>query len=248
MKINTPSSVPYNINQNATQAEKTLGKIAAAKEIGLQDAASRAIADQIGMQVDTLGQGIRNGNDAIGIMQIADQALSDLSRNSERLNALSVRYGNAALNSDQGAMLQNEFNATVDAMQQSVEGATFNGTPIFGQNMTFSLGTSDISTTISSIEFSTLNINDQNTILAFSDQIASIASDVGAASNSVQSAIRNSLDTIKNLSASRSQLEDTDIGKAATDFNKQQLQFDASLIVQAHQTSLRQERIADLLK
>jgi flagellin len=240
--------IPFYNDQNKTEAEKQLEKISAAiQERAMEDAASMVIADGLGSQIAALSQGVQNGNDGIAMLQIADGVLSGLSQNTERLAELSVRSNSAALNSDQKAMLQNEFDATVDSMRQNVEQASFNGKSIFGENMTFSLGAGEIQANVSDVAFGGLDMNDLDSIEAFGKQISDIASEVGSAMNGMQSGVTNAITNMTNLSASRSQLVDTDMADAVTQFQNNQLKLDASTLAQAHQQQMMQQRIASLL-
>ena len=115
------------INQNKTNAEETLSKIGAVRELSGKDNANLIIANSLNLQTSTLTQEIQNSNETIGMMQIADSAVSNISLNTEKLNELSVRSNNAALNSDQQQMLAQEFKATKDAMQDIVDTTSYNG-------------------------------------------------------------------------------------------------------------------------
>ena len=78
-----------------------------------------------------MSQGVRNANDALGILQVADATLSNITDSAIRMNELSVALGNPALNSDQRAMIQSEASALTQSMQDATSQAVFNGKNVF---------------------------------------------------------------------------------------------------------------------
>ena len=71
--------------------------------------------------IGTFTQELMNTNDSISMMQIADGTLTSLSDQTQTLSDLSVRYNNAALNESQKQGLTQEFNKTVEVMNQSIQ-------------------------------------------------------------------------------------------------------------------------------
>lgn len=105
------------------EVKKQLAKIASGKQVSAQDAASLMISDMLQLDADTIDQGIRNANDAIGYMQIADGVLKSVSEGSIKLNELSVAYNNDALGANGRAAIMSEANALKTAMKDSLSQA-----------------------------------------------------------------------------------------------------------------------------
>ena len=82
MRINTNISA-MNALVNNTMNQRELSTSLARLSSGLRinssadDASGMTIADYLRSQGNTLGQAIKNGNDAIGIIQIADKAIDE---------------------------------------------------------------------------------------------------------------------------------------------------------------------------
>ncbi|RZP27540.1 MAG: hypothetical protein EVA21_02935 [Alphaproteobacteria bacterium] len=85
------------------------------------DAAGSAIASKLTSQVKSLGQAIRNANDAISLTQTAEGALGEVENILQRMRELSVQSGNDTLNSSDRSQIQGELDqlaAEIDAISQ----------------------------------------------------------------------------------------------------------------------------------
>lgn len=85
------------------------------------DAAGSAIASKLTSQVKSLGQAIRNANDAISLTQTAEGALGEVENILQRMRELSVQSGNDTLNSSDRSQIQAELDqlaAEIDAISQ----------------------------------------------------------------------------------------------------------------------------------
>jgi len=247
MQINAPSSTSIYINNHKNEADTSLNKIASAKVEPLSDASLALIAHAIGSDIGALSQGLQNANDAVAMMQIADGALSALSQGADDLKVLSVKSNNAALSSENRDILQAEASKITDVMNQSIEGATFNGSPLFGRNLEFSLGTSSLSVSLDALSADGISIDDEAGIEALMQDIASVQSSVGSASKGIESAIHNNLSQMKELSAAKSQMSDSDIAKESNNFSKESIQLHATLLAQSHRNDIDAQKVQMLL-
>lgn len=85
------------------------------------DAAGSAIASKLTSQVKSLGQAIRNANDAISLTQTAEGALGEVENILQRMRELSVQSGNDTLNASDRSQIQGELDqlaAEIDAIAQ----------------------------------------------------------------------------------------------------------------------------------
>lgn len=247
MQLSTQFNPIPQMNAETSKRDKILEKIATAIELKMEDSSSRTIADMLQNQISTMSQGLMNANDGVAMMQIAGGALNSLSEQTQTLNDLSVRYNSATLNDSQKEGLQNEFSRTVDAMQQSIETASFNGKALFGSSSTFSLGESAISSSIPALSPSTLSIDNQAGIQSYRDSLAQAGSDIGSTTNSLVSASNALLNQLTATSVAKSQISDTDMAKAIKDFQQNNLILNASQLAAAHQNNVVRQNIAQLL-
>jgi len=247
MKLEPQYSMLPQMNAEASKRDKTLEKIAAAVELNMQDASSRSIADMIQNEISTMSQGVMNANDGIAMMQISSGTLNTLSDQTQTLNDLSVRYNSASLNDSQKQSLQNEFNRTIESMQQSIESTSFNGKPLFGTNPTFSLGDSAVSASIPGLSTGSLSIGSQESIQAFSDSLTQANSDIGSTTNALISSSNTLLDQISSAAAAKSQIADTDLAKAISDFQQSNTKLNMAQIAMVHQQDTLRQTIGRLL-
>ncbi len=247
MQIGSNSTALLNLSNNQNSAENTISKIASMHESALSDSASATINHALQNQFGTLTQGVSNANNAVSMMQIADGTLQSLSKNSDHLNELSVAMNNAALGANGRSALESEFNATVKSMSQSIESTTFNSQRLFGASHEFSLGNSNSSVSLNSMDLSALDINNPESITAVQDQISANLIEVGSATNGFKSAINSNLEAITNLSAASSQLSDVDVGQAINDLNRDNLLTQSGIFAQVQQTQSLQASMDRLL-
>ena len=246
MQVNSSTSSSY-INDHKKSAENSLNKISGAKNEQLDDAALALIASSLGNDIGTLSQGLANATDAVSMMQIADGVLQGLSQSADDLNVLSVKANSAALSSEQKAMLGDQANAIKSSMQSSLDNASFNGQPIFGRNLEFSLGNSSIEANISNLNVDSLDISSQQSIQDFMKSLQEVQSSVGSTSVALRSSSDSILTQIASLSSAKSQMSDAEIAKEATIFAQQDIMLNASLIAQAHKNSINAARVSQLL-
>jgi flagellin len=245
--INTQYNPLPQMNTETNKRDKTLEKIGAAVQLGMEDSASRSIADTLQSQISSASQGLMNANDGISMMQIAGGTLNSLSDQTQTLSDLSVRYNSDTLNASQKETLQNEFSRTVESMQQSIDSSSFNGKSLFGSNSTVSLGEGNISSSIPALSPTELSIENQESLQAYRDSLSQAGSDIGSTTNSFISATNSMLEQITATSAAKSQISDTDMSNAIKDFQQSNLKLDMSQIAIAHQNDALRQNITRLL-
>lgn len=243
MQLNTQYQSLPQMNAESNKRDKALEKIATAVELKLEDSASRAIASMMQNDIGTFTQELMNTNDSISMMQIADGTLTSLSNQTQTLSDLSVRYNNAALNESQKQGLTQEFNKTVEVMNQSVQASSYNGQPLFDSTHTF--GSSSI--TLGDMSTGTLSIDDQESISKYAQNVSQAQSDVGSMSNGLISTANTLLEQITATSAARSQIADADIAKTIQEYQQSTLKLNISQIAMAHQNDALRQNIAQLL-
>jgi flagellin len=247
MKLNTQINPLPQINTETSKRDKALEKIGASVQLGMDDSASRTIANILQSQISSASQGLMNANDGISMMQIAGGTLNSLTDQTQNLNDLSVRYNNASLNDSQKQVLQGEFNRTVQSMQQSIDSTSFNRKSLFGSSSTVSLSEGNISTSIPALSPTELSIENQESLQAYSDSLSQAGSDIGSTTNSFISATNSMLEQINATSFAKSQMSDTDMANAIKDFHQGNLKLDISQIAIAHQNDILQQNVTRLL-
>ena len=100
------------------------------------DAAGLAISSKMTSQVRGLDQAVRNGNDAISMIQTADGALIEVSNMLQRMRELAVQAATGTNSPTDKAALQTEFAELRKQIDSIATGTTWNGENVFGQTAT----------------------------------------------------------------------------------------------------------------
>ena len=238
MKINSALN-SNTINQQKNATETVLSKIGATRELSGKDNASLIIANSLNSQIASYTQQVQNENEKVGMLQIADGALSNISDNTLKLEELSVKYNNAILSSDQKNILKNEFQTTKSVIDDIASKTSYNGQALFGNNSPLQL---------SSVATDKLSIDNQDSIAALKEQVGSLFLDVGASMQSSQSSINTLLTSANNASASYATISEQPMDVKINDINTSNIQLQASMIAQSHQTQTLQQQMATLLR
>ena len=110
------------------------------------DAAGLAVASKLSSQITGLGQAVRNGNDAIAVLQTADGAMIEVGNMLQRMRELAVQGGNGTLSSTDLTALNTEFVALQTEIERIADNTQWNGDNLLdgtaGTNglMTFQVG------------------------------------------------------------------------------------------------------------
>lgn len=247
-KIGSGFTPTYNyLNQAKESEDKAIQEIASGEKNLSEDVSSAIIAQFLEGGISQLTQGISNANEATALTQIADGALSSLSESATRMQELSVASNNAALNSDQQAALQSEFEALQSSMQDTLESASYNGKPIFGNEFTFSLGDSTTSLSLDGIDTSLAEIGSQESIEQLFGTIQSAQSSIGSTQNGIESSLNASLKALEEETSMKSQIADTDMAEAINEQNLASFNIEKDMLIQAHQTNYLEQKMAALL-
>lgn len=248
MRVNGTTTMKANIAAQGAdeKAKKELEKIAAAKQMAALDPSGTMITNMLSMEASSLGQGVKNANDAIGFLQIADGALKGVSEGTLRLNELSVAYNNAALSADARSALLNEATKLKEGMDNMLNQASFNGKSVFGE-ASFFVGGGTISASIARPNVANADISNQDSILALQKEVSSTRANIGSTINQAQSSIVSNMTAVVSSLASASQISDTDIAQAAMSFNAEYLKSNGALFAVSHSSQYLASQISRLL-
>ncbi len=122
------------LNSNNVSLSRTLNRLSSGKRIntGADDAAGLQIADSLRANTFALNQAVRNANDGIGVCQIADGALQEITNLLTRSVTLAEEAGTETVDSTGRASLNAEFTAIQSEIARIATQANFNGYSIFG--------------------------------------------------------------------------------------------------------------------
>ncbi len=117
------------------------------------DAAGLAIADSLRADSRIAGVAIRNANDGVSLISIADGALSEVGNVLSRMAELAEQSANGVLATTQRSALDNEFSALASEIQRIAVTTTFNGINLLSGGSTVQLQVGFNSSSNSQISF-----------------------------------------------------------------------------------------------
>jgi len=166
------------------------------------DAAGLAIAENLRADSTLATVAIRNANDAISVIAIADQAIGQISNILNRLAELSQQSANGVYDVTQRSALQNEFTALTSEIERIAVTTAFNGIDLLsnGQTLAFQVGFDGSS--LSQLTYDGINATLQAIGLADVGSSASTYSISASTEMDAQSAARNALEAISRALAS----------------------------------------------
>ena len=203
MSINIRTNIQSLISQrNLSTASEGLSTAYERLSSGLRinrardDAAGLAIAESLKSDSRVATVGIRNANDGISIINIADQAIGQIANVLGRLAELAQQSANGVYANTQRSALANEFGALQSEMERIAFTTEFNGLRLLsgGSTVTFQVGFRGDS--LSQVSYTGVGTTLGDLGLAASGSSVPIYSILGATDLDAQSAARNALDAI----------------------------------------------------
>lgn len=107
------------------------------------DASGLAIANSLKSQASSLGQAISNGNDAIGLIQTADGALSEYSNILDTIKTKATQAASDGQNTNSRLAIQKDIDALMEELNIIAKTTSFNGQKLLSgtfQNKEFQMG------------------------------------------------------------------------------------------------------------
>ncbi len=172
---------------------KTLGKLSSGSRIveAADDAAGLAIATSLKADGMALDQAVRNANDGIAIIQIADGALNKMSNLLLRAVTLAEQGASDTVGTDEKAILDTEFQELMSEIDRVVSVANFKGENLFDSGGAFTKSVYVGDTQIQS--YITVSIGGASGVgtsaLGLGSTVISTQSDAAAALGTLQTAI-----------------------------------------------------------
>ena len=255
------------IKANSRNMQNAMNNLSTGKRINRasDDAAGVAIASVMTADIRGLNQAVRNANDAISFLQVADGALIETTNMLQRMRELAVQATAGTYSDTQLAFNDKEYQALIAQIGKIATQTSFNGfKPGDGTDMTFGTALNGVAagmTTIAvddtglvglSIEYDGPTSTADGTNNLKSAEVATLAvikidaalekvnaqrANFGAGINQLTYAADNMGNISTNMSASRSRIEDTDYAVATTALAKTQIiqQAATAMLAQANQ-------------
>lgn len=203
MTINIRTNVPSllaqrNLDQSSGQINTAYERLSSGLRINRakDDAAGLAIAESLRAEGRVASVAIRNANDGISIISIADQAIGQIGNVLSRLAELAEQSANGVYSNTQRSALSNEFSALTSEIERIAITTEFNGLRLIsgGGEVVFQVGFNGSS--LSQVSYNGVAATLQSLGLAGTGSSVVIYSIIDSSDLASQSASRTALDAI----------------------------------------------------
>lgn len=244
------------INQNALS--KNLEKLSSGYRINRagDDAAGLAISETMRSQINGLNQAVNNANDAVGLIQTAEGAMTETHSMLQRMKTLATQAANGTYTETARKNIKSEIDALNSEITRIATTTKFNGeSPLNPDknkpNLTFFIGATADKTNAMTVAQMTMtaaaltidNIKVETTTDAFKamasidaaiERVSTYRATLGAAQNRLEHTVNNLKVTSENITSAESRIRDTDMADEITAYTKN------NILLQAAQSMLSQ--------
>ena len=243
-----------NLSMNSAGTQKNLEKLSSGYRINrsADDAAGLAISEQMRSKINGLNQATANAQDAVGLIQTAEGALTETHAMLQRMVTLATQSANGTYNSTARESIQKEVTALdkeiariaektgINPLKDAATGKMQVG-PTADEILTIAYMKMDSSALhVNSLSVSTVSKANAaiTTINTAINKVSEYRADLGAAQNRLEHTINNLKVTSENMTAAESRIRDTDMAKEIAAFTKNNIlnQAAQSMLAQANQT------------
>lgn len=244
------------INQNALS--KNLEKLSSGYRINRagDDAAGLAISETMRSQINGLNQAVNNANDAVGLIQTAEGAMTETHSMLQRMKTLATQAANGTYTETARKNIKSEIDALNSEITRIATTTKFNGeSPLNPDkkkpNLTFFIGATADKTNAMTVAQMTMTaaaltiegIKVETTTDAFKamasidaaiERVSTYRATLGAAQNRLEHTVNNLKVTSENITSAESRIRDTDMADEITAYTKN------NILLQAAQSMLSQ--------
>jgi len=267
------------LNSNNVNLSRTLQRLSSGQRInsGADDAAGLQIANSLNANVYALNQAVQNANDGVGVSQIADGTLQEVTNLLTRAVTLSEEASTGTVDSVGRVSLNNEFTQIQSEIAQLATQTNFNGMKIFSPNSGLqgnlsvfvgdTSGASSISVTIQTITTSgatvtnlgganiaTVDLTTQvnaasalTTIKSALDGVSSMRAAIGAGMNRLQAAATVLTTQSQNTQSAESTIMDANFAAEVANLTKFQILAQSGMSALA-QANTQSQAVLSLLR
>lgn len=246
-----------NLSTNQNALSKNLEKLSSGYKINRagDDAAGLAISETMRSQINGLNQAVNNANDAVGLIQTAEGAMTETHSMLQRMKTLTTQAANGTYTDTARKNIKAEIDALNSEITRIASTTQFNGekplNPKAKANLTFFIGASADKTnamtvaqqsmTATALKVDKIVVNTttaafqaMKSIDAAIETVSSYRATLGAAQNRLEHTVNNLKVTSENITSAESRIRDTDMADEITAYTKN------NILLQAAQSMLSQ--------
>lgn len=247
-----------NLSTNQSALSKNLEKLSSGYKINRagDDAAGLAISETMRSQINGLNQAVNNANDAIGLIQTAEGAMTETHSMLQRMKTLTTQAANGTYTETARKNIKAEIDALNKEITRIATTTEFNGEKPLnpakkGLNLTFFIGASAATANAMTVAQQTMTAKElkvegivvDSTTNAFKamasvdaaiETVSTYRATLGAAQNRLEHTVNNLKVTSENITSAESRIRDTDMADEITAYTKN------NILLQAAQSMLSQ--------
>ena len=246
-----------NLSTNQNALSKNLEKLSSGYKINRagDDAAGLAISETMRSQINGLNQAVNNANDAVGLIQTAEGAMTETHSMLQRMKTLTTQAANGTYTETARKNIKAEIDALNSEITRIASTTEFNGekplNPKAKANLTFFIGASADKTnamtvaqqsmTATALKVDKITVNTttaafqaMKSIDAAIETVSSYRATLGAAQNRLEHTVNNLKVTSENITSAESRIRDTGMADEITAYTKN------NILLQAAQSMLSQ--------
>jgi len=248
-----------NLMNSENDLNDSLAKLSSGYRItkAQDDAAGLAIAVNLGAQIKSYNQAVRNANDALNVTQTAEASLNETQNILTRLRELASQSASSGVSNTERGYIQNEVNALTSEVDRIANSTEYNGVALINAStaLTFQVGIRNVAAndqivvTTSSATAASLGVNGLSlstltgaegalsTIDAALQSVSSARATLGAQANRMETVINVATQASVSLSSAQSRIQDVDVAQETSNLSRAQILMQAgvSVLAQANQ-------------
>jgi flagellin len=255
-----------NMNVNSGFQQTTINRLSSGYRINsaADDAAGLAVANGLRSERTELTQGIRNANDAISQLQIADGGMNNISQILDRMKTLATQASSDTFTGD-AATLDAEFQSLLGEIDRQAKNIGLDSSGGFAKSLSVYIGgglgsnNAQIGTAAETVDLSAAKVdsaglgfssndltsvgNAKTAITAIQTAVKNLGTaqgTVGSAINTLNFAVGLAQSQVTNYAADESRIRDADIASEAANLSKSQTLMQSSMAALAQANSSTQ--------
>jgi len=255
-----------NLGISTAQLQGSVARLSSGLRItrAADDAAGLGISETLRAQIRSINQAVRNSNDGISLLQIADGGAANIGGLLARLRELAQQSASGILGTNERSFLDQEFLALRSEIDRISAVTEFNGVKLLSgsgndslsiqigfrssANDTLSLSLNDLDRI--SLGLTTANVSTTDAALTALGQIdsaisavASARANIGSLQNRIDAAVVNLEVASVNITAAESRIRDADIAFETALFVRNQILVSAGVSILAQANTLPQQAL-----
>ncbi|MGH9533600.1 MAG: flagellin [Terriglobales bacterium] len=254
-------SAENQINVNSNNLQNSLTQLSTGMRInsGADDPAGLSIANGLQANELALNQSVQNASTGVGLLQIADGALSQVNNILNSAVTLATEASNGTESGTQETALNNEFTQLMAEVDSIGSSTTYNGNAVFGSSATSIFmsdgttgGVNTVSVTTGTLSSSTLGLNAvslsnqanaQSALTAITSAINTVDTSrgtIGASINRLQDATNVMNTQVQNVTAAENSIMAANIPQVVGQLSQQQILAETGISALSQANSTQQ--------